>query len=229
MRVKTLTLLPEPWTKFTFTKPLRSSPQQRQQRVLDIKSSIDQKLIESGERDRLKELLRTRLIECGWRDEMKATCKDIIKDKGVENVTIDELIADLTPRGRDCHTTTFPSLPPVAMRLPSSDTWTQFPQADATFHGARNQVLPLRIQRNTGHPRIVLQLENQVGAAFLVMRFQLPNLQGTRKATAQGGQVSMARRQSTPYICAGNVATYALKCQEERLSFSRHYFPQHHH
>lgn len=100
MRVKTLTLLPEPWTKFTFTKPLRSSPQQRQQRVLDTKSSIDQKLIESGERDRLKELLRTRLIECGWRDEMKATCKDIIKDKGVENVTIDELIADLTPRGR---------------------------------------------------------------------------------------------------------------------------------
>jgi hypothetical protein len=32
-------------------------------------------LIESGEKERLKELLRERLIECGWRDEMKALCR----------------------------------------------------------------------------------------------------------------------------------------------------------
>lgn len=98
--IKPHSLLPEPWTEIMFSPPLRSSPQERQQRVLDIKSSINQKLIESGERDRLKELLRTRLVECGWRDEMKACCKDIIKDKGVENVSIDELIAEITPKGR---------------------------------------------------------------------------------------------------------------------------------
>lgn len=32
-------------------------------------------MIESGEKERLKELLRERLIECGWRDEMKALCR----------------------------------------------------------------------------------------------------------------------------------------------------------
>ncbi|CAN0434798.1 unnamed protein product, partial [Ectocarpus sp. 13 AM-2016] len=30
-----------------------------------------QKLIETGERERLKDLLRERLIQCGWRDELK--------------------------------------------------------------------------------------------------------------------------------------------------------------
>lgn len=33
------------------------------------------KLIESGEKEKLMELLRERLIECGWRDEMKAICR----------------------------------------------------------------------------------------------------------------------------------------------------------
>lgn len=33
------------------------------------------KLIESGEKEKLMELLRERLIECGWRDEMKALCR----------------------------------------------------------------------------------------------------------------------------------------------------------
>ena len=32
-------------------------------------------LIESGEKERLKELLRERLVECGWKDEMKALCR----------------------------------------------------------------------------------------------------------------------------------------------------------
>ncbi len=31
--------------------------------------------MESGEKERLKELLRERLIECGWRDEMKTLCR----------------------------------------------------------------------------------------------------------------------------------------------------------
>ena len=32
-------------------------------------------LIESGEKERLKELLRERLVECGWKDEMKTLCR----------------------------------------------------------------------------------------------------------------------------------------------------------
>ena len=35
--------------------------------------------MQSGERERLKQLLRERLIECGWRDELKEQCKRIVK------------------------------------------------------------------------------------------------------------------------------------------------------
>ncbi|KAH6946920.1 hypothetical protein HPB50_016145 [Hyalomma asiaticum] len=75
-------------------------PIERQHRVYQMKTSINQRLIETGERDRLKELLRTRLIECGWKDQLKAYCKEIIREKGVENVSVDDLIAAVTPRGR---------------------------------------------------------------------------------------------------------------------------------
>jgi hypothetical protein len=33
------------------------------------------KLVESGEKERLMELLRERLVECGWKDDMKALCR----------------------------------------------------------------------------------------------------------------------------------------------------------
>ncbi|XP_077504127.1 enhancer of yellow 2 transcription factor-like [Amblyomma americanum] len=49
---------------------------------------------------RLKELLHTRLTECGWKDQLKAYCKEIIREKGVENVSVEELIAAVTPRAR---------------------------------------------------------------------------------------------------------------------------------
>lgn len=65
-----------------------------------LKSLINQKLIRSGEKDRLKEYLRLRLVECGWRDEMKKKCKDLIKQKGLDRITVDELVQDMTPRGR---------------------------------------------------------------------------------------------------------------------------------
>uniref|UniRef100_A0A8C4URU1 Transcription and mRNA export factor ENY2 n=1 Tax=Falco tinnunculus TaxID=100819 RepID=A0A8C4URU1_FALTI len=49
---------------------------------------------------RLKELLRAKLIECGWKDQLKAHCKDVIKEKGLEHVTVDDLVAEITPKGR---------------------------------------------------------------------------------------------------------------------------------
>ena len=75
-----------------------------------------QKLVETGEKERLKELLRQKLIECGWRDELKEYCKgarallaprkmtcfcaEVIRSKGLEKITVDELVAEITPRGR---------------------------------------------------------------------------------------------------------------------------------
>ena len=49
---------------------------------------------------RLKEFLRERLIASGWRDELKEACKEVIRRKGLEKVTIEELVAEITPKGR---------------------------------------------------------------------------------------------------------------------------------
>mmetsp|Transcript_35124 Transcript_35124/g.51587 ORF Transcript_35124/g.51587 Transcript_35124/m.51587 type:complete len:123 (-) Transcript_35124:363-731(-) len=64
------------------------------------RATIMRRLVETGEKDRLKDVLRAKLIECGWRDEMKELCKDTIQSRGVEKVTVDELVADILPRGR---------------------------------------------------------------------------------------------------------------------------------
>ncbi|XP_008007768.1 transcription and mRNA export factor ENY2-like [Chlorocebus sabaeus] len=66
-----------------------------------MRAGINQKLIETGEREHLKELLRAKLIECGWKDQwLKAHCKEVIKEKGLEHVTVDDLVAEITPKGR---------------------------------------------------------------------------------------------------------------------------------
>lgn len=65
-----------------------------------MRATINQKLVETGERERLKELLRTRLVECGWRDQLKQYCKEVVKQKGLEHITVDDLVAEITPKGR---------------------------------------------------------------------------------------------------------------------------------
>uniref|UniRef100_A0A3Q4BQJ2 Transcription and mRNA export factor ENY2 n=1 Tax=Mola mola TaxID=94237 RepID=A0A3Q4BQJ2_MOLML len=65
-----------------------------------MRAAINQKLTEVGERERLKELLRAKLTECGWRDQMKAHCKEVIKEKGLEHITVEDLVVEITPKGR---------------------------------------------------------------------------------------------------------------------------------
>ena len=45
-------------------------------------------------------MLHERLIACGWRDELKEYCKEVIRRKGLEKVTVEELVAEITPKGR---------------------------------------------------------------------------------------------------------------------------------
>ena len=73
---------------------------ERKKRDEQIRETIMAKLVETGEKDRLKEMLRERLIQCGWRDDLKEYCKDVIRRKGLEKVTIEELVAEITPKGR---------------------------------------------------------------------------------------------------------------------------------
>uniref|UniRef100_A0A8C0XE57 Transcription and mRNA export factor ENY2 n=1 Tax=Castor canadensis TaxID=51338 RepID=A0A8C0XE57_CASCN len=42
-----------------------------------MRAAIKQRLVETGERECLKELLRAKLIECGWKDQLKAHCKEL--------------------------------------------------------------------------------------------------------------------------------------------------------
>ncbi|KAJ3678282.1 hypothetical protein LUZ60_002085 [Juncus effusus] len=70
------------------------------QKEPSLSEIINIKLIESGEKEKLMELLRERLIECGWRDDMKSLCRAYAKKKGRNNVTVDDLIHLITPKGR---------------------------------------------------------------------------------------------------------------------------------
>jgi len=65
-----------------------------------LRATINQKLVESGEKERLKDALRTKLVQCGWRDEMKTYCREVFKEKGAENVTVEELVEEIAPKGR---------------------------------------------------------------------------------------------------------------------------------
>jgi enhancer of yellow 2 transcription factor len=42
-----------------------------------MQALINQRFIETGEKERLKDLLRTKLVECNWRDNMKTLCRGL--------------------------------------------------------------------------------------------------------------------------------------------------------
>ena len=79
---------------------MAESQEERQKRDDQIRDTIMSKLVETGEKDRLKDMLRDRLIQAGWRDELKEYCKEVIRKKGLEKVTVEELVAEITPHGR---------------------------------------------------------------------------------------------------------------------------------
>uniref|UniRef100_A0AAV1USK1 Transcription and mRNA export factor ENY2 n=1 Tax=Peronospora matthiolae TaxID=2874970 RepID=A0AAV1USK1_9STRA len=66
----------------------------------EMKIYLSEQLVQSGEKERLKEMLRLELVQCGWHEEMKQLCKDVIRNKGIECVTVEELIEAIVPRGR---------------------------------------------------------------------------------------------------------------------------------
>ena len=60
------------------------SDQERIKKEQQMRASINAKLIETGERERLKETLQQKLIECGWRDEVKAYCKGLFNGQKIK-------------------------------------------------------------------------------------------------------------------------------------------------
>ncbi|KAJ4749602.1 Transcription and mRNA export factor SUS1 [Rhynchospora pubera] len=84
----------------SINRPPTPDGDEEPQKEPSLREIINIKLIESGEKEKLMELLRQRLIECGWRDDMKSLCRAYAKKKGRNNVTVDELIHIITPKGR---------------------------------------------------------------------------------------------------------------------------------
>ena len=62
---------------------------------------LNKKLEETGERERLKQEFAKKLIRTrGWRDQLTEYCIEYLKNKGVERVTVDEIVAKIAPQGR---------------------------------------------------------------------------------------------------------------------------------
>jgi enhancer of yellow 2 transcription factor len=64
-------------------------------------SIFKEKLVQSGEKARLKELLNSRLTEVGWKGEVVHQCQGVIQRDGLEKVTLDSLVRETSQRGRD--------------------------------------------------------------------------------------------------------------------------------
>lgn len=70
------------------------------ERKASSKRTANQHLTIDGDKERFKEILRRRLIECGWRDNVRLLCRDAIKERGVHNLTVDDIVEEVTPKGR---------------------------------------------------------------------------------------------------------------------------------
>ncbi|KAH8419316.1 hypothetical protein KR222_004803, partial [Zaprionus bogoriensis] len=48
----------------------------------------------------LKDLLQQRLNDCGWRQSIREIIRNTLESKGIENVTYDQLAAEIIPQAR---------------------------------------------------------------------------------------------------------------------------------
>ena len=39
-------------------------------------------------------------MECGWRDQVRELCRKVIKERGVNQVSVDDILEEVTPKGR---------------------------------------------------------------------------------------------------------------------------------
>jgi len=71
-----------------------------QAREAQVRGTINQKLVDSGEKERLKDFLRSKLTQGGWRDDQKERFKEIIKKYGADQITAEELVLEIQQDAR---------------------------------------------------------------------------------------------------------------------------------
>ncbi|KAJ1941495.1 enhancer of yellow 2 transcription factor [Linderina pennispora] len=69
---------------------------------MQVREELLRRFIESGERERLQEILRNKLLASGWQDRVKDRCQRIIRESenGADKVTVDEIAEKVTPYAR---------------------------------------------------------------------------------------------------------------------------------
>ncbi|XP_055380825.1 enhancer of yellow 2 transcription factor-like [Condylostylus longicornis] len=68
---------------------------------MTLTTVVDQMSILSGDRTKLKDLLRQRLMECGWHEQVSLMCREAIKEMG-SSANVDQIVARVTPKARTC-------------------------------------------------------------------------------------------------------------------------------
>ena len=43
--------------------------------------------------------LIAKLEESGWRDQVKMTCKEVVKERGLDKITVEDLVQEVAPKG----------------------------------------------------------------------------------------------------------------------------------
>ena len=89
---------PTPPPNSTSVQPPAARPQPSKEQLVAI---FKEKLISSGEKSRLKDLLNSRLTEVKWKAPLVEHCHGVVGREGLEKVTLDMLVAQTVKLGRD--------------------------------------------------------------------------------------------------------------------------------
>merc|ERR1712110_1278167 len=65
----------------------------------EAEENLTAKLVETGYREELKKKLIERLEESGWKDQVKGVCKDVVKERGLDKITVEDLVQEVAPKG----------------------------------------------------------------------------------------------------------------------------------
>ncbi|KAJ2707020.1 hypothetical protein FB645_001161 [Coemansia sp. IMI 203386] len=70
--------------------------------TMGIREELLKRFIESGERERLQEILRSKLYSSGWQDRVKDRCQRVVHEntEGIEKLTVDDMAEEVTPYAR---------------------------------------------------------------------------------------------------------------------------------
>eukprot|EP00088_Acartia_fossae_P010841 TRINITY_DN15432_c0_g1_i1.p1 TRINITY_DN15432_c0_g1~~TRINITY_DN15432_c0_g1_i1.p1 ORF type:complete len:106 (-),score=30.69 TRINITY_DN15432_c0_g1_i1:98-415(-) len=69
----------------------------RERELDEAEEQLSQMLSEAGHKDELKSMLLTKLESCGWKDQVRLVIKDIVKEKGIDKISVEDLVQETAP------------------------------------------------------------------------------------------------------------------------------------